>query len=85
MRVEHGQYTVNGRPVGDKRLTIRFSLFDEFLAELLRLVEVSILDEGGNPDTLRHVELEVRFAQEVIGRAGTVYGPVGGKLVATHG
>ena len=81
MRVEHGQYTVNGRPVGDKRLTIRFDLTDDFLAEMLRLVEVSILDEGGNPDTLRHVELEVSFVQEAVGK----YGPLRGKLVATHG
>jgi hypothetical protein len=79
--VEHGQYTVNGRPVGDKRLSIRFDLTDEFLAEVLRLVEVSILDGGGDPGTLRHVEFEVWFEQETYGK----YRPVNGKLSATHG
>ena len=81
MRVTHGQYHVNGKPVGDVRTKISLDLTDELLAQILQAVEVSILDGGGNPDTLRHVTVEVLFQQETIGK----YQPVSGKVVATHG
>ena len=81
MRVSHGQYVVDGRPVGDKKTTLRLDLTDELLATILQAVEVAVLDGGGNPDTLRHVTVEVSFVQEAVGK----YQPVGGKVVATHG
>lgn len=83
MRVSHGQYHVNGKPVGDVRTKISLDLTDELLATILQAVEVAILDGGGEPDTLRHVTVEVTFQQ----RDGYLrrYQPVSGKVVATHG
>jgi hypothetical protein len=81
VKVSHGQYHVNGKPVGDVRTKISLDLTDELLATILQAVEVAVLDGGGNPDTLRHVTVEVSFVQEAVGK----YQPVGGKVVATHG
>jgi len=81
VRVSHGQYHVNGKPVGDVRTKISLDLSDDLLATILQAVEVSILDGGGDPNTLRHVTAEVTFVQQAPGR----YQPVSGKVVATHG
>jgi hypothetical protein len=81
VRVSHGQYHVNGKPVGDVRTKISLDLTDELLATILQAVEVAILDGGGEPDTLRHVTVEVLF----LGSAAGKYQPVSGKVVATHG
>jgi hypothetical protein len=81
VRVTHGQYHVNGKPVGDIRTKLALDLGDELLATILQAVEVAILDKGGEPATLRHVTVEVLFQQEGVGK----YQPVSGKVVATHG
>lgn len=81
MRVTHGQYHVNGKPVGDVRTKLALDLGDELLATILQAVEIAILDGGGDPDTLRHVTVEVGFVQD----GARKYSPTGGKVEATHG
>lgn len=81
MRVEHGQYVVNGRGVGDKKVTLRLDLSDPLLETILQAVCAFVSDDGGDPASLRHVTAEIRFEQV---RAGK-YEPVSGKVVGVHG
>jgi hypothetical protein len=81
VRVEHGVYTVNGQPRGDRKVTLRLDLADPLLETILRAVWDAVTDSGGDERSLRHITAEVRFEQSKPGK----YEPVSGKVVGVHG